>query len=111
YCITISIYMMYIVKLCYTLFPYTTLFRSIINSLLIFSVAGLSIWLWMQGSVTAGAIAAAVGLVLRLYGMSQWMKWEMSESRSTRDRKSTRLNSSHVKTQHALFCLKKNIHV
>ncbi|HEX7027744.1 MAG TPA: ABC transporter ATP-binding protein [Gammaproteobacteria bacterium] len=51
----------------------------IINSLLIFSVAGLSIWLWMQGSVTAGAIAAAVGLVLRLYGMSQWIMWELSD--------------------------------
>ena len=50
----------------------------IINALLIFSVAGLSIRFWMQDAVTAGAIAAAIGLVLRLYGMSQWIMWEMS---------------------------------
>lgn len=50
----------------------------IINALLIFSVAALSIWLWTQGLVTAGAIAAAIGLVLRLYGMSQWIMWETS---------------------------------
>ncbi len=50
----------------------------IINALLIFSVTGLSIRFWMQDAVTPGAIAAAIGLVLRLYGMSQWIMWEMS---------------------------------
>ncbi|MGH8645763.1 MAG: ABC transporter ATP-binding protein [Gammaproteobacteria bacterium] len=50
----------------------------IINALLILSVTGLSIRFWMQDAVTAGAIAAAIGLVLRLYGMSQWIMWEMS---------------------------------
>ena len=50
----------------------------IANTLLIFSVAGLSIRFWMQGAVTIGAIAAVVGLVLRLYGMSQWIMWEVS---------------------------------
>src|SRR5436309_10246365 len=32
-----------------------------------------------------------------------------SSTRSTEDRKSTRLNSSHVKISYAVFCLKKNI--
>ena len=50
----------------------------ILNALLIFSVTALSIRYWMQGAVTAGAIAAAVGLVLRLYGMSQWIMWEVA---------------------------------
>src|SRR5690606_1733497 len=50
----------------------------IINALLIFSVAALAIWLWKHGAVTTGAIAAAIGLVLRLYGMSQWIMWEVS---------------------------------
>ncbi|MGH8614722.1 MAG: ABC transporter ATP-binding protein [Gammaproteobacteria bacterium] len=50
----------------------------IINALLIFSVTGLSIRFWMQDAVTPGAIAAAIGLVLRLYGMSQWIMWEIS---------------------------------
>jgi ATP-binding cassette subfamily B multidrug efflux pump len=50
----------------------------IINSLLILSVTGLSIRFWMQDAITTGAIAAAVGLVLRLFGMSQWIMWEVS---------------------------------
>jgi ATP-binding cassette subfamily B multidrug efflux pump len=48
------------------------------NILLILATGALSIWLWMHGAVTAGAITAAVALVLRLNGMSQWIMWEMS---------------------------------
>lgn len=50
----------------------------ITNSLLIISVTGLSISFWIQGVITTGTIAAAVGLVLRLFGMSQWIMWEVS---------------------------------
>ena len=49
-----------------------------INALMIFSVAALSIWLWSNMLITTGAIAAAVGLVLRLNGMAQWIMWEVS---------------------------------
>lgn len=49
-----------------------------INALLIFSVAALSIWLWSESAISTGAIAAAVGLVLRLNGMAQWIMWEVS---------------------------------
>jgi ATP-binding cassette subfamily B multidrug efflux pump len=49
-----------------------------INALLIFSVAALSILLWSEGAISTGAIAAAVGLVLRLNGMAQWIMWEVS---------------------------------
>ncbi len=49
-----------------------------VNSLLILAVTGLSIRFWMQDVMTTGAIAAAVGLVLRLFGMSQWIMWEVS---------------------------------
>ncbi len=48
------------------------------NVLLIFSVTSLSIWLWMVGFISTGAIAAALALVLRLYGISQWVMWEIS---------------------------------
>jgi ATP-binding cassette subfamily B multidrug efflux pump len=51
---------------------------NIINALLIVSVAGLGIWLWTGNLVTAGAIAFAVGLVLRLQGMAHWIMWETS---------------------------------
>jgi ATP-binding cassette subfamily B multidrug efflux pump len=50
---------------------------SLQNNLLLASVAGASILLWQQEAVSLGAIAAAVGLVLRLQGMSQWMLWEI----------------------------------
>jgi len=50
----------------------------IVNALLILAVTGLSIRFWMHDAVTTGAIAAAVGLVLRLFGMSQWIMWEVS---------------------------------
>lgn len=50
----------------------------IINALLIFSITALSLHYWTQGIVTVGAIATSVGLVLRLYGMSQWIMWELA---------------------------------
>jgi len=50
----------------------------VLNSLLLFSISALSIWLWMGEAVTIGAVAVAIGLVLRLWGMSQWIMWEMS---------------------------------
>lgn len=49
-----------------------------LNALLVFTVSGLSIHYWMQGIVTTGVIATAIGLVLKLHGMSQWIMWEMS---------------------------------
>lgn len=49
-----------------------------INALLIFAIAAMSLWLWSSAAITTGAIAAAVGLVLRLNGMAQWIMWEVS---------------------------------
>ncbi|WP_156504497.1 ABC transporter ATP-binding protein, partial [Oleiphilus sp. HI0066] len=46
--------------------------------LLLFSVATLSIYLWSVDAVSTGAIAVAIGLALRLNGMSQWIMWEVS---------------------------------
>ena len=50
----------------------------LINALMIFAVAAMAIWLWSDALITTGAIAAAVGLVLRLNGMAQWIMWEVS---------------------------------
>jgi ATP-binding cassette, subfamily B, multidrug efflux pump len=41
-------------------------------------VFGMGIWLWLGDSITPGAIAVAAALVLRFFGMSQWIMWEMS---------------------------------
>src|SRR5690349_23935069 len=57
-----------------TLFPYTTLFRSVERSRM------QSRWLWCSRAIVGAALL---------------------------DRKSTRLNSSHVEISYAVFCLKK----
>src|SRR5690606_31324578 len=49
-----------------------------LNSLLLAAIATISIWLWLGNAVTIGAVAVALGLVLRLWGMSQWIMWEVS---------------------------------
>jgi ATP-binding cassette subfamily B multidrug efflux pump len=49
-----------------------------LNALLLVGVGFVSLWLWLNDAVTVGAIAVAVGLVLRMHGMSHWIMWEMS---------------------------------
>lgn len=49
-----------------------------INSLLVFCMSALAIYLWVNGTVSPGDIAIAVSLSLRLNGMSQWIMWEVS---------------------------------
>ncbi|WP_261845041.1 ABC transporter ATP-binding protein [Aliamphritea ceti] len=48
------------------------------NYLLVFNITALSLYLWNDNAITAGAIAIAVSLALRLNGMSQWIMWEVS---------------------------------
>src|SRR5256885_8786075 len=72
-----------------TLFPYTTLFRSVVQgeaSLLLIFVAGLK-----AGLLTFGGAYTAIPFIRN----------------DAVDRKSTRLNSSHLVISYAVFCLKK----
>src|SRR5690349_23336054 len=72
-----------------TLFPYTTLFRSIYAEIPRLVIgAGLDQFV---SEPTSEAVA-------------QWLD---AETNWSRDRKSTRLNSSHVEISYAVFCLKK----
>ncbi|MCP4390015.1 MAG: ABC transporter ATP-binding protein, partial [Gammaproteobacteria bacterium] len=50
-----------------------------LNALLLFSVGFVSIWSWLNDVASVGAVAVAVGLVLRLHGLSHWIMWEMSD--------------------------------
>jgi len=45
---------------------------------LIASTAGVTLWLWTQGQVGVGAVAAATAMSLRLNGISHWVMWEMA---------------------------------
>src|SRR5699024_11703553 len=57
-----------------------------------------------DGAVAPGALARALGHGLRALGHGA------AGAGSGRDRKSTRLNSSHVSISYAVFCLKKKLH-
>src|SRR5690606_31359658 len=73
------------VYLSWILFPYTTLFRS---------------WWTRSGGRSAEARSTR----------TTCFSWTSSQTASGKeDRKSTRLNSSHVKSSYAVFCLKKKI--
>src|SRR3712207_9206176 len=77
-----------------TLFPYTTLFRSLRRGLLVRlhpdEAARVRVSLRVRGTTVAR----------RSLGFD-------TGRRSVRDRKSTRLNSSHANISYAVFCLKK----
>lgn len=47
-------------------------------TLLILSSSGLSLWLWMQGQVGAGVVAAVIAMALRIAGYSHWVMWQMT---------------------------------
>src|SRR5690554_7655407 len=66
-----------------TLFPYTTLFRS--------------------------TTACRVSPFFSSRARSSPSVFQLMSDRCTRDRKSTRLNSSHVRISYDVFCLKKKI--
>src|SRR5256885_8886267 len=71
-----------------TLFPYTTLFRSMVY--------------WGVGAESGGLFTNRDGV--NVNAGSRMFGFELMHDR---DRKSTRLNSSHLVISYAVFCLKK----
>lgn len=58
-----------------------TLFHVLVyvnNCIALFAVGLLAISFWLGGSISVGAIAIAIGLAMRINGMSQWIMWEVS---------------------------------
>ena len=49
-----------------------------INMLLVFVTGALGIYLWLENTISPGAIAIVFGLAIRLTGMSHWIMWEVS---------------------------------
>ncbi len=50
----------------------------LLNMALLATTAALGIYFWLNDAITAGAIAVALSLSLRLLGMSNWIMWEVS---------------------------------
>src|SRR5436305_5406081 len=78
-----------------TLFPYTTLFRSMQS----YKMIHFLLYLEKPTSAATGLVAS---LIARILG---------PRPVAALDRKSTRLNSSHVRISYAVFCLKKKRNV
>ena len=52
--------------------------NQLLSMVLIASTTGAALWLWTQGQVGVGALAAATAMALRLNGISHWVMWEMA---------------------------------
>lgn len=50
----------------------------VINYFLVLAVGALGLYLWVDSVITAGAIAVAISLSLRISGMAEWVMWEVS---------------------------------
>src|SRR2546426_7454540 len=87
-----------------TLFPYTTLFRSVLDQI---AQRGLAIT--ADRSFEGHRAAAKNGLqLLDLFHRNVYPAEKVQKLKTIfRDRKSTRLNSSHLVISYAVFCLKK----
>src|SRR2546426_1663175 len=84
-----------------TLFPYTTLFRSLPGD-----GARQQVLRQRRGHLPGGR-PHRPRLPLRGARLVPGQRTAKRKSRSVRDRKSTRLNSSHLVISYAVFCLKK----
>ncbi|WP_122610330.1 ABC transporter ATP-binding protein [Pseudomonas viridiflava] len=45
---------------------------------LILGAGGYALWLWHQGEIGTGAVAAITAMALRINGMSHWIMWQMT---------------------------------
>src|SRR5690606_41363543 len=92
------------------LFPYTTLFRSSINGDASVSREltrlAVSQWLDTHPDTQVEYLDLAVDTPPHFTADTLGVRGALKDE--PKDRKSTRLNSSHVKSSYAVFCLKKN---
>src|SRR5262245_65233467 len=85
-----------------TLFPYTTLFRSASLTPLEAVFGAASVAEAARGRRLRRVIAIVAVAVTAVFVVALWRA-----NLAAKDRKSTRLNSSHLGISYAVFCLKK----
>src|SRR5207249_11624383 len=93
-----------------TVFPYTTLFRSEAADPAIFlSFPWIDAWWRHFGGGSRPRLVTVWDDGGNLQGLAPLYARQLRLAGLPGDRKSTRLNSSHVSISYAVFCLKKNI--
>ena len=55
---------------------YLEISTHLISVILVSSTAAIGLYLWQQGDIGVGAIAAATAMALRLNGLTQWIMWQ-----------------------------------
>src|SRR5207249_11773578 len=92
-----------------TLFPYTTLFRSVVGGINHERVIVLPGFLQQRDEPAESLVGARDRLIVfrQLGARRGRVRHPRRDDDVFRDRKSTRLNSSHVSISYAVFCLKK----
>src|SRR5690554_7018241 len=94
-----------------TLFPYTTLFRSLpiglapgmgVNAFFVGVIIGQYGYTW-QEALALSFIGGILFLIISLTPIRRTLIQAIPQD--LKDRKSTRLNSSHVRISYAVFCL------
>src|SRR5690606_41828136 len=105
---TVILYLILLRSSTSTSFPYTTLFRSLGKRLERSGRPGYRDGLGRRDAArhASSAITAASARRSRA-GSTRERAGRRTTAMRARDRKSTRLNSSHVKISYAVFCLKK----
>src|SRR3989442_11086874 len=94
-----------------TLFPYTTLFRSLGALRRVLDHGAERVGHGLVGQRPGQMVLVAEDEVQREHaGLRRHAGCTSSSATRTIDRKSTRLNSSHVRISYAVFCLKKKKH-
>src|SRR5207249_9069344 len=88
------------------LFPYTTLFRSVNQLAHLLRAAGVG-----PGHIVALLVERSFAMIVGIMGILKaggaYLPISPDNPPDRIDRKSTRLNSSHVSISYAVFCLKK----
>src|SRR5256885_8605832 len=90
-----------------TLFPYTTLFRSVLSGRQIFAGVVLAVPRCAQRIFFHGEAVDLRFTMQHAHELVVRIPNPETDRSFQRDRKSTRLNSSHLVISYAVFCLKK----